>query len=298
MRWLPIEPFVKVLLALLLLAAIALLVAYRVSPLHTFNTLVPKDAGGRQVAEGLAYGNDARQALDVYAPTGASGEEPLPVVVFFYGGSWNSGTREGYDFAGRALAAQGYVVVVPDYRLVPQVHFPAFVEDGADAVRWVRDNIAAHGGDPDTIVLMGHSAGAHIGAMLAHDGQWLSDHREAVRGFVGLAGPYDFAPLDTEASIAAFGQWPQVEETQPVTFASAGSPPSLLLTGADDTTVKPRNSRALLAALEEAGVEVRMESYAGIDHIDILTALSRPLRGRAPVLADTGQFIASVARTD
>lgn len=283
----------KVILALIVLAALGLGLAYLISPLHTFNTLVPKDGGGQQVAEGLAYGEDDRHALDIYAPTQASGDA-LPVVVFFYGGSWNSGTREGYDFAGRALAAQGFVVVVPDYRLVPEVHFPEFVQDGADAVDWVRANIADHGGNPDRIVLMGHSAGAHIAAMLAHDPQWLGDDRAALRGFVGLAGPYDFAPFDTQASIAAFGEWPQVEETQPITFAAAGAPPPLLLTGADDTTVKPRNSEALSAALAEAGVSARMVSYPGVDHIDVLIALARPLRGRAPVLEDASSFIARV----
>lgn len=286
-------PFLKILLAIVVLAAATLGVAYWISPLLTFNTLVPKDAGGRQVAEGLAYGESDRQALDIYAPADADAAN-LPVVVFFYGGSWNSGTREGYDFAGRALAAQGNIVVVPDYRLVPEVRFPGFVEDGAAAVAWVRRNISDYGGDPDRIVLMGHSAGAQIGAMLALDPQWLGEGRAAIRGFVGLAGPYDFAPLDTDASIAAFGEWPSVAETQPITYADGTAPPALLLTGADDTVVKPRNSEALSGALVAAGVEAEMTTYRGIDHIDILIALSRPLRGRAPVLQDTSRFIARV----
>lgn len=283
----------KILLAIVVIAAAALGIAYWISPLLTFNTLVPKDAGGRQVAEGLAYGEGDRRALDIYAPADANAAN-LPVVVFFYGGSWNSGTREGYDFAGRALAAQGNIVVVPDYRLVPEVRFPGFVEDGAAAVAWVRRNISDYGGDPDRIVLMGHSAGAQIGAMLALDPQWLGEGRTAIRGFVGLAGPYDFAPLDTDASIAAFGEWPRVAETQPITYADAAAPPALLLTGAEDTVVKPRNSKALSAALVSAGVEAGMTTYPGVDHIDILIALSRPLRGRAPVLEDTSRFIARV----
>ena len=215
-------------------------------------------------------------------------------MLFFYGGSWNSGSREGYNFAGRALASRGFVVAVPDYRLVPDVHFPAFVEDGAAAVRWVRQNIADFGGDPERVVLMGHSAGAHIAAMLATDPQWLARDRAAVQGFVGLAGPYDFAPLDTPSSIAAFGAWPRVEETQPISFADESSPPALLLTGADDTVVKPRNSKALSATLADAGVKAEMVSYPGVDHVDILIAMSRPLRGRAPVLEDASRFIASV----
>ena len=281
---------IKPAISLIVLALSALGISYAVSPLRTFDTLVPKDSNARKVAEGLEYGDHTRQALDIYAPTENS-DGLRPVVVFFYGGSWNSGTREGYNFAGRALASRGYIVAVPDYRLVPEVRFPGFVEDGAAAVRWVRQNITTYGGDPDRIVLMGHSAGAYIAAMLATNPQWLGADRVALRGLVGLAGPYDFAPLDTDASIAAFGEWPRVAETQPISFADDSAPPALLLTGADDTIVKPRNSQALLATLQDAGVDARMVTYPGIDHIDILIAMSRPLRGRTPVLDDAARFI-------
>lgn len=279
----------KLVLAVVVLAALALGVAYWISPLHTFNTLVPKDANTRKVGDGLAYGDHPRQRLDIYAPI-ESPDIRLPVIVFFYGGSWNSGTREGYDFAGRALAAQGFVVVVPDYRLVPEVRYPGFVEDGAAALRWVQANIAEHGGDPESVVLSGHSAGAYIAAMLAYDARWLSDDRAMVRGFAGLAGPFDFLPLDTDSTRAAFGEWPDLPETQPVNWAGAGDPPALLLHGAQDTTVKPRNSTALAAALEEAGVEARVIEYAGVDHVDVLIHLARPLRSRSTVLSDLAHF--------
>lgn len=173
-------------------ASLALLAA-ACSPLTTFDSLVPKDGGGRRVAEAQPYGADARQRLDIYAPRNA-GPGERPVVIFFYGGSWNSGTRSGYAFVGRALAAQGFVTVIPDYRLVPAIRYPGFVEDGAAAVRWTREHIAGFGGDPARLVLMGHSAGAYIAAMLAVDDRWLGRDRQAVRGLVGLAGPYDFAP--------------------------------------------------------------------------------------------------------
>ncbi len=287
----------KFAIALIVLAAIGLAVSYMISPLRTFNTLVPKDKGSSKVAEGQAYGSDRRQMLDIYAPDGAR-EAARPVVVFFYGGSWNSGTRAGYDFAGHALASRGFVAVVPDYRLVPEIRFPEFIEDGAAAVRWVRQNIASFGGDPDRIVLMGHSAGAYIAAMLATDPQWLGDDRGAVQGLVGLAGPYDFFPFDTAASIAAFGDWPRGEETQPITYADGSAPPALLLTGEEDTVVKPRNSEALSTTLADAGVGAEMVTYPGVDHIDILVALARPLRGRAPVLEDASRFIANVTAND
>lgn len=283
---------IKLILAVIVLGAMGLGLGYLVSPLHTFNTLVPKDAGSRKVASGVAYGDNPRQQLDIYAPAGNT--DGLPVIVFFYGGSWNSGTRRGYDFAGRALAAQGFVVVVPDYRLVPEVHYPGFVEDAAMAVRWVEANVAQYGGDPARIVLSGHSAGAYNAAMLAYDDRWLGEDRAAIRGFAGLAGPYDFLPLDTDAGRAAFGEWPDLAETQPVTWAGAGDPPALLLHGGDDTTVRPHNATSLAATLEAAGVHARVIDYPDVDHIDILIRLSRPLRSRTPVLDDLAAFAQQV----
>lgn len=279
------------LLPLLLLVPLAIAAC---SPLKTFDALVPKDGGGELAQRGIAYGTDARQKLDVYVPK-ATGTQ-RPVVVFIYGGSWASGTRDGYQFAGRALAAQGFVVIVPDYRLVPQVRFPGFVEDGAAAVRWAEANAARYGGDGQRIVVMGHSAGAHIAAMLALDEQWLGQDRIAVKGFVGLAGPYDFLPLDPGAAQNALGNWPRPAETQPITYAGAGDPPVLLLAGADDTTVKPRNSTALAEKLTAAGVDATVTIYPKVGHIGIATALSEPFRGKAPVLADTAAFIQRVTR--
>lgn len=263
------------------------------SPLRTFDALMPKD-GGVVVARDIRYGPAARQTLDVYRPSNAGGK-PLPVIVFFYGGSWATGTKAGYGFAGRALAARGFVTVVPDYRLVPQVVYPAFVQDGAAAVGWVRRHIAGQGGDPERIVLAGHSAGAYIAAMLAVDERWLGRDREGVRGLVGLAGPYDFAPFDVDASRNAFGRWPDPQETQPVRWAGAGDPPALLLTGADDTTVRPRNSEMLAARLRAGGVTAELKEYPGVGHVGLVTSLARPLRRRAPTLDDMAAFAHRVA---
>lgn len=277
----------RLLLPLAALLALPLL-AIACSPLKTFDAVVPKDAGSRLAARGVAYGTDPRQRLDVYTPTAAGSDRP--VIVFVYGGSWASGTRDGYQFAGRALAAQGFVTIVPDYRLVPQVRFPGFVEDVAAAVRWTESHAAEFGGDGQRIVLVGHSAGAHIAAMVALDERWLGQDRRAIRGFVGLAGPYDFLPLDPGAAQAALGSWPRPEETQPINFAGPGDPPVLLLAGADDTTVKPRNSTALGEKLRTAGVDASVTIYPDLGHIGIVTALSRTFRGKAPVLADTARF--------
>ncbi|HEX8240379.1 MAG TPA: alpha/beta hydrolase [Allosphingosinicella sp.] len=268
--------------------------ALLLDPLGSFNFLMPKDRASARVAEGVPYGEGARGKLDVYAPRAAA-SAPRPVIVFFYGGSWNSGRRQGYAFAGRALAAQGFVVVIPDYRLVPEVRYPDFLRDGAAAVRWARRNAARFGGDGERIVLAGHSAGAYNAAMLALDPGLLGADRAAVRGLAGLAGPYDFLPLDDEATIAAFGQWPRLAETQPVSHAGPGAPPALLLHGDSDTRVMPRHSRALAARLEKAGADVRLKLYPGVGHVGILADVAIPFRRRAPVLADVAAFGHEVA---
>jgi len=283
------------LLPFFLMALSALLAAC--SPLRTFNSLVPKDRGALIVERGAAYGAHPRQRLDLYRPRSKGAEAaraPLPIILFLYGGSWQSGMREGYGFAGRALAARGFLVAIPDYRLVPEVRFPTFLEDNARALRWVRANAARFGGDPDRIVLVGHSAGAYNAAMLALDPRWLGEDRRAVRGLVGLAGPYDFLPLSGPITTAAFGQERDLASTQPVNFASAGDPPALLLHGGRDTLVHPRESRRLAERLQAAGVDARVKIYPAIGHIGMVTALARPLRGRASVLEDVVAFAGQV----
>ena len=260
------------------------------SPLKTFNAVIPKDAGGTLVAKDQAFAAGERGRLDLYAPRRKAGEAKLPVIVFFYGGSWSSGVKEGYGFVGRALAAEGFLVAVPDYRLVPEVRFPGFIEDGAAAVKWVRANAARFGGDPDRLVLAGHSAGAYNAAMLALDPQWLGSDRAAVKGFAGLAGPYDFLPLSGAVSQAAFGQASDPKATQPINFAGAGDPPALLLVASKDRLVFPRNSIRLAAALRQAGVPAQLKTYDSVGHIGILTAVAKPFRGRAPVLRDVSAF--------
>ena len=263
------------------------------SPLKTFNAVIPKDGASRQVAEAISYGSEERQKLDIFTPDADAPEAggARPVIVFFYGGSWNSGTRTGYDFVGRALAARGFVTLVPDYRLVPDVRYPAFVEDGAASVRWARKHAAQYGGDPDRIVLIGHSAGAYIAAMLALDERWLGSDRAAIDGWVGLAGPYDFAPFEGEVTQAAFGNWPEPAETQPITWAGAGDPRTLLLTGADDTTVEPRNSRQLAEKLRAGGTSADVKIYPGVGHVGIITSIAKPLRGNSPALEDIAAFV-------
>ncbi|MFF8800612.1 MULTISPECIES: alpha/beta hydrolase [unclassified Methylobacterium] len=262
------------------------------SPLALFDALGPRDKGGRIALRDAAYGEDPRQRLDVFVP--AVPAERAPVLVFFYGGSWNSGSKDDYAFVAQAFAAQGFVTVLPDYRLYPQSRFPDFLEDGAAAIAWVRDNIAAHGGDPSRILLAGHSAGAYNAAMLGLDSSYLRragvDPR-VIRAVAGLSGPYDFLPFDQKTSIDVFGQAPDPKATQPVTFAGAHSPPAFLATGDTDTVVRPRNTASLAERLRSARVPVQERVYEGLDHADTLLALSITFRSKAPVLAEMSAFL-------
>ena len=262
------------------------------SPLGLVNALVPSD-GYRSTAD-IRYGAHARQLLDVYRP--ATETSRAPVVVFFYGGNWSSGDRASYRFAGEALASQGFVAVIPDYRLYPEVRFPDFLADCAAAVRWAFDHAANHGGDPSRIFLMGHSAGAYNAAMLGLDAQYLMaagvDHRR-IRGLVGLAGPYDFLPLTGDVSKAVFGYPDTSPRTQPINFSSSDDPPALLVTGDADRTVDPGNSARLAARLRKNGVEVKEIVYPDISHTRVLGALAAPFRGWAPVLDDVSAFVRS-----
>ena len=261
------------------------------SALTAFNTFTPVDSGAVLARADIAYGEEARQRLDVYVPDRGGGR--APVVMFFYGGGWDSGRKDDYAFIGKALAAQGFVTVIADYRLVPNVRFPAFVEDGAKAIRWAHDHIAEFGGDPKRLYLLGHSAGAYNAVMLTLDVHYLADaglHPNAVRATTALAGPYDFLPLDVDETIAAFGQSKNLEATQPINFVRRSAPPLFLAAGADDATVYPRNTTRLAAKLRAVGAEAQEKIYPAMSHAGILLPLSRPFRGNAPVLEDVVRF--------
>lgn len=220
------------------------------------------------------------------------------MLVFFYGGSWKGGSKEDYAFVGQALAAQGFVTVMPDYRLYPEVRFPAFLDDGAAAIAWVRDNIVAYGGDPRRIVLAGHSAGAYNAVMLGLDHRYLRRagvNPQAIRAVAGLSGPYDFLPLDEGTAQQVFGEAPDKAATQPITFAGPLSPPAFLATGEADTIVRPRNTRSLAAKLRAARVSVQERVYPDLDHADTLLALSVAFRSKAPELAEMTAFLKQFA---
>jgi acetyl esterase/lipase len=263
------------------------------SSLQTINAITPNNTY-HKVAD-VAYGADPRQKLDVYAPLNTT--RPAPVVVFFYGGNWNSGARNDYQFIGEALASRGMVAVLADYRLYPQVRYPSFVEDSACAVAWTLKEVQRYGGNPKRVYLMGHSAGAYNAAMVALDPRWLAAYGltpAAVRGWIGLAGPYDFIPITNEATRPVFLYPDTPPDSQPINHVSASAPSTLLIASKKDKLVNPiRNTGGLAVKLRTVGVAVTEIYFDKTSHQTLIAAISWPLRGLAPVLDTVERFVES-----
>jgi len=240
----------------------------------------------------VAYGALERQKLDIYQP--APEFDRKAVVIFFYGGGWRRGERAIYRFVGAALAAQGYTAVIPDYRLYPQAVFPAFMEDAALAYSYVAKNLSP-GAEKQRIVLMGHSAGGYIAALLALDHRYLAEAAPDApppAAVVGLAGPYSFDPTTwprTRKIFAAAAANP--DSARPLAFASDEAPPMFFSRGANDQVVAAFNADDLARALREKGVFVENKLYPGLGHVGLVLTFSRPFRWRAPVLDDSIAFI-------
>ncbi|ROL71470.1 esterase [Pseudomonas chlororaphis] len=277
--------------ARLLLTTLILGLLAGCSPLKVLNALSP--SGGVIKTRDIAYGSDPRQHLDIYQPKDAA--PGAPVVVFFYGGSWNSGSRGDYGFVGEALASRGMVVVLADYRLYPQVRYPAFLEDAAAAVAWTYEHIAGYGANPQRLYVMGHSSGAYNAAMLALDPSLLAAvglSPAVIKGWIGLAGPYDFLPIANQAVRPVFFYPDSPPDSQPINHVSRGAPPALLMASNDDTLVNPqRNTGGLANKLRAAGVPVQEFYFSRTGHGTLVAALARPLRGLAPVLDRVSDFV-------
>ena len=247
----------------------------------------------------IAYGAGARQRLDVYEPrgenTGMSPANGYPVVVFFHGGTWTSGARGDYRFIGEALASRGIVAIIPDYRLYPQVRYPDFLTDCAQAVAWAQREAAQYGGDAKRLYVMGHSSGAYNAAMIALDPRWLKSAGlapSALAGWIGLAGPYDFYPMTNVEAQPVFFHPNYPTGSQPMDYVSKAAPRTFLGAAANDDVVNPqRNTRQLAEKLRAAGVSVELKIYPDAGHATLIGAFSRPLRNVAPVLHDVVAFV-------
>ncbi len=263
------------------------------SPLTAINALSPNSAS--KVTPGIAYGSDARHKLDIYAPKEGTASGSAPVVVFFYGGNWDTGERADYAFVGHALASRGIVAVIADYRLYPQVRYPDFLDDSAQALAWTVQEVAQHGGDPSRVYLMGHSAGAYNAAMVALDARRLAgSSAQPVRGWIGLAGPYNFIPIENPTARLVFPYPNTPSASQPINHLSASSPPALLIAARDDKLVHPANNTGALAQkLRALGIPVTERYFDRVSHATLVASLAGPLRMLAPTLDEIERFIAS-----
>jgi acetyl esterase/lipase len=269
------------LIALVLLVAAAGIVGLvATNAAAILNGVTTRD--GYTILADRAYGPLPRQKLDVYMPR--HGADDAAVVVFFYGGGWNKGSKSRYLFVGQSLASAGFILVVPDYRVYPDVVFPDFVVDAANAVAFARETLRKPDGTPRRIFLAGHSAGAHIAALLNLDERYLASAgvpKAAVSGLVGLSGPYDFLPLEEDIYKAIFPE-PIRTASQPINFVDGSEPPMLLITGDADTTVRPGNTTRLAAAIDARGGGVSVKIYPGVGHIGTVAALATATFWRKP----------------
>lgn len=260
------------------------------SPVKTLNAFIPSD--GFSLTQNINYGQLPRQKLDIYQPKQLA--EKRPVVLFYYGGSWDSGNKEDYKFAAEALTSKGIITVIPDYRVYPEVAFPAFMEDPAKVARWVKDNINEFGGDPNRIFLVGHSAGAHIAVMLSLNEQYLAVENLKLTDFsgtIGSAGPYDFLPVKTNRLKEIFGPEQDRWKSQPIEFVQGNNQPMLLLVGLKDDTVWSRNTFNLAAKIINKGGAVQVVEFPALGHIDMVAKLAKPFRGDEMLIKSMVEFI-------
>lgn len=254
---------------------------------------------GHAVVENLIYGEEKWHVLDVHIPKKlnnkslASFIQTKPVVLFLYGGGWTSGNKSQYYFAASAFTDLGYLVVVPDYVKYPKGKFPEFVYDSAKALAWTKQSISQYGGDPNKLFIVGHSAGAHIGALLMADERYLnaSDLRPSdVLAFAGMAGPYNFTP-ERSPYTKIFGPEENYSQMKVMNFIQGDEPPMMMLHGTDDKTVGILNKDTLIEKIEQFGGEYADVTYPGVSHVGILLSLHPNfVRGANPAIDINGFF--------
>lgn len=262
--------------------------------------------GNRGVAElaTISTGEHPAQKLILWGPENRdTNADPRPVLLFAHGGSWRSGDPADYGFVARAFVPEGFVVALAGYRLVkegaPEGVYPAMLEDTAEAIAQTRKLAAQYGGDPNRIVLMGHSAGAYNVVMAALERGWLAKRGEdadALKGVVGISGPYDFFPFTSDSTIAAFGHADDPEATQTFNHARGDAAPMLLVHGEKDTLVRPRNSRELAKLIQTAGGKATLQLYPEMEHNDPLISFASPWRDRRDVVEVISAFAKDVTQ--
>jgi acetyl esterase/lipase len=268
-----LRPMKLLLPALLLSGALAFVAC---SPASQLNIINGVDTNGLSVVKDLSYGPDARNVLNIYRPEKATG---APMLLFIHGGSWTSGNKDEYKFVGESFARAGYVTAVMSYRLAPQNPYPAYIQDAAQALKFMRDHAPEYGGNPDALYVMGHSAGAFNAVEVVDNARWLSEAGvpfSAVKGVVGIAGPYSY-DYSKYPSANAFPAGSNPQDTMPANHIRKDAPPHLLLVAGDDQVVEAGNGKRMEAALKAAGVPVQLNVLPGLNHYTIVGSLARSL---------------------
>ena len=280
------------------LAALIACLMSACTPIKVLNSLVPDN--GYSLVSAIAYGTNARQKLDIYLPKAADQSTKLDsaklkkVIIFYYGGNWDSGERANYKFVAEALVSHGYIVVIPDFRLYPEVLFPALMVDPVTVAKWVKTHINQYGGDVNKVFLAGHSSGAHMAVMMSINPEYLAEASlkpNDFAGVIGLAGPYDFLPLKSDRLKTIFGNEAQQLKSQPINFVDGKNPPLLLAVGKKDGTVWPRNTVNLAKKIKENNGLVEVHEFASYGHVDMVSKLAKPLRGNGELLKSIITFI-------
>jgi acetyl esterase/lipase len=274
----------------LLSLAVSIIPLSACSAVSLLNATIPGE--GYTIRKDVAYADGGpAHRLDIYIPEGA---KDAPVLIFYHGGAWQFGSKDDYLFFGEAFASKGFVTVIANYRKYPEVYFPAFIDDAATSFRWVHKHIAKYGGNPDSLFISGHSAGAHIAMMLALDTQYLKKAKADpawIKGAIGIAGPYDFLPLTDPNYITLFSSAKKIEDTQPIYFARKDAPPIFMATGDKDDVVLPRNSIRLKRKLLHYKNDVKLKIYPDLDHTTIMLSLANRFRSRGPLRNDMVGFM-------
>jgi acetyl esterase/lipase len=293
--WLPPHRIRRLMPLRLAAFAVAALLAFVAPAAAQVDVMAPfnQDASmdpAEVLGHDIPFADGDRMKLDVYGPKDPKG--PSPVVMFIYGGSWKQGSRGDYKFVGHALAANGFVAVIADYRLYPDVTYPKFLEDNAAAAKWIQDNIGTYGGDTSRFFIAGHSAGAYNSVMLGLEKSFLNEYGVTmpIKGIAAISGPYDFYPFEYDEVRNVFGQNDNPEGTQPINLVGPDEPPMLLISGNQDPIVRMQNTDHLAHKLQEAGDWVTVKYYENIGHMEPVFAIGALWRWRAPVLADMVSF--------
>jgi len=264
----------------------------QVKTVDILNFVLP---AGHYARETLQFGSDTRLTMDVYKPKATTNK---PVIIFVYGGAWKMGEKSEYKFVAHALVGLGHPVIIPNYRLYPNVTFPAFVDDIANAIAYAQAHPQQIGVNLDEqgYVLMGHSSGAHTAALLATRQSFLTDRGvlQAPLALIGLSGPYDLPLEDPEVTPVFDGATPNI--VNPLLNVTNQTPRTLLLHGAEDVRVLPKHSKMFAAALEQHSVPLSLRIYSGVDHVKIIASVAAPLRFLNKSYDDIATFLETAAK--